>query len=352
MYVYSSKRETSHWFSKFNNKQPKIKMSWEGGSLCTCLKRYLLLELIWHMYTSIGNRFETCTSIGVGKLSVSVVTTTNPDDSLTMAQQGSNETLHNTSWNVLQRRETLWKCQVVGSSGAHADPVHPVYVFLGFKSGERAGRGNVWTLWQKLLPNTCNMCGLALSCWNIPPLTFMCGMIWCCRISFQYLKPDSALATWTRGAYEQESSMNKSRPWTRGVHEQESSVNKRRPWTRGVHEQESSVNKRRPWTRVFHEQESSMNRSRPWTRVVHEQESSMNKSRPWTRGVHEQESSVNKCRPWTRGVHEQESSMNRSRPWTRVVHEQESSMNNDAFPVQTITLSPPKRSTCWPQPGA
>ena len=83
------------------------------------------------MYTSIGNRFETCTSIGVGKLSVSVVTTTNPDDSLTMAQQGSNETLHNTSWNVLQRRETLWKCQVVGSSGAHADPVHPVYVFLG-----------------------------------------------------------------------------------------------------------------------------------------------------------------------------------------------------------------------------
>ena len=40
--------------------------------------------------------------------------------------------------------------------------------------------------------------GLALSCWNIPPLFFTCGIMWCCRISSRYLMAKSALPTCTR----------------------------------------------------------------------------------------------------------------------------------------------------------
>ena len=52
--------------------------------------------------------------IGVGNVSLSVMITTNPDDSLITATHGSNQTLHNTLWNVLphmlQCRNRLWKC--------------------------------------------------------------------------------------------------------------------------------------------------------------------------------------------------------------------------------------------------
>ena len=67
--------------------------------------------------------------VGVGSMSVSVMTTTNPDGKLPTVTRGSNETLHNTLRIVLPFIAEV--SGVVDFSGSQADPVHPIYVLLG-----------------------------------------------------------------------------------------------------------------------------------------------------------------------------------------------------------------------------
>ena len=74
--------------------------------------------------------------VGVGKISVSVVTTTGSDDTMATGTHGCNEMLHNTLWNVLplmlqcHKKLVVEVSQVVDSSGKHPDPEHPRDVLL------------------------------------------------------------------------------------------------------------------------------------------------------------------------------------------------------------------------------
>ena len=117
--------------------QPKIKTSWEGGL---------------HIQNSIsGNRPKTYTvmyDIGVGKVSVSVMTTTSPDNRLTTAMHGINQTLHNTLWIVCCSccsADEVAEVSGVVDSSRPPDPVHPTDVVFG---SSPADRGNVRTLWR------------------------------------------------------------------------------------------------------------------------------------------------------------------------------------------------------------
>ena len=100
--------------------------------------------------------------IGVAKISVLVTTTRSPDDCLTMETHGSNQTLHNKLWNVLplmsQSRKTLlkWLERWIPLALSLILCI-ALDVFTGFKSCERAGQGNVWTLRDTSeTSNTCN----------------------------------------------------------------------------------------------------------------------------------------------------------------------------------------------------
>ena len=55
--------------------------------------------------------------LGVGRMSVSVMTTTSPDDSVTTAMHESNQTLHNTLWNILPLMLQQWRRKVPKSGG-------------------------------------------------------------------------------------------------------------------------------------------------------------------------------------------------------------------------------------------
>ena len=55
-------------------------------------------------------------------------------------------------------------------------------VLLGFNPASRQAKlvsGTAWCCRNSRLTRATR--GLALSCWNIPPLTFLCRMTWCCR---------------------------------------------------------------------------------------------------------------------------------------------------------------------------
>ena len=94
--------------------------------------------------------------IGVSKISVSVMTTTSADDSLTVVMHGSNQPLHNTLRNVLplmpQCRMGLRRCRGGGFPGVHADPVHSMDVLFSLNPANEQAKAL-----QKLSTNTCKI---------------------------------------------------------------------------------------------------------------------------------------------------------------------------------------------------
>ena len=72
--------------------------------------------LLKHVHRNMGDT-------GVGSMSVSVMTTTSPDDSVTTAMHGHNQTLHNTLWNELPLTLQQWRRKGPkgggGGGGAH-----------------------------------------------------------------------------------------------------------------------------------------------------------------------------------------------------------------------------------------
>ena len=159
--IYSSNNYKSwHWFSKFNNKtgrhdtsHQRPKRHGKGITLYMPKTESLGIQLkCVHMYLC---------NTEVAKMSVLAMTTTSLDDGLTTTTRVSNQTLHNTLWNIYH----LWYSAVrsCGSVWGGGFLMHPVDVLLGLHpangrvnvtfwrwgtTGERAGQGNVWTLWR------------------------------------------------------------------------------------------------------------------------------------------------------------------------------------------------------------
>ena len=105
------------------------------------------------------------------------MTTTNPDDSITTAMDGSNQMLHKPLWNVSPLMLQSWKCL-----GWWIPPSLTLIQYIPSMFN--------WVLFWRMecldvlllhtfLTKTCNL-------WSgigIPLLTCMCRMTWCCRIA-------------------------------------------------------------------------------------------------------------------------------------------------------------------------